>query len=66
MKKYTLNDWAKSVVLVLMMVNWIIASSLGLIGQLLGLIGFIAGFFMWSTSKQFADIREWFTENFKD
>jgi small basic protein len=66
MKKYTLNDWAKSVVFVLAMVNWIIASSLGFIGQLLGLMGFIAGFFMWSTSKHFIDVLKWFNENFKD
>lgn len=66
MKKYTLNDWVKLVVFVITMVNWIVASSLGFIGQLLGLMGFIAGFFMWSTSKQFTDIREWFIKNFTD
>lgn len=66
MKKYTLNDWMKLVVLVATMVNWVIASNLGFIGQVLGLMGFIAGFFMWSTSKQFADVREWFTKNFTD
>ena len=66
MKKYTLNTWLKLVVFVVMMVNWIIVSNLGFIGQLLGLMGFIAGFFMWSTSKQFTDVREWFTKNFTD
>ena len=66
MKKYTLNTWLKLVVFVVMMVNWIIVSNLGFLGQLLGLMGFIAGFFMWSTSKQFTDVREWFIKNFKD
>lgn len=66
MKKYTLNDWMKLVVFVVMMVDWIVVSNLGFFGQLLGLVGFIAGFFMWSTSKQFADVREWFTKNFAD
>ena len=66
MKKYTLNDWMKLVVFVVMMVDWIVASNLGFIGQVLGLVGFIAGFFMWSTSKQFSDVLNWFNENFKD
>ena len=66
MKKYTLNTWMKLVVFVVMMVNWIIVSNLGFIGQLLGLMGFIVGFFMWSTSKQFTDVREWFIKNFTD
>ena len=66
MKKYTLNDWMKLVVFVLMMLNWIFMSNLGILGQLLGIVGFVAGFFMWSTSKQFSDVLNWFNENFKD
>ena len=66
MKKYTLNDWMKLVVFVLMMLNWIFMSNLGIFGQLLGIVGFVAGFFMWSTSKQFSDVLNWFNENFKD
>jgi hypothetical protein len=49
-------DWLKLAMMVVMGLVWIVISDYGEFAQILGMLGFLAGAFIWATSDQAARI----------